>query len=127
MHAETKHVEQESTNLAVGDLETVSRVVMLRLDKARQEEHRLAQTAELLDTANALSRALVTHTRHALVHRTGTHGTGDLTADARTLHCALRRYSQVVRSIAADYQPQSTRYTTEAAPRPFSTDIAEAV
>ena len=61
---------------------------------------------ELIWAASIASRlCLSTHTQHCLVDCCGTLGTSDLPADTLALHRALVRYSQLVRSAAADYRP----------------------
>lgn len=91
--------------LTLHELELVSEAVMLRLTDSDAEVARMSRMRELLWAASELTRALSLHTQHALVDCCGTHGTGDLAADTRTLHAALMRYSQLVRLVAAEYAP----------------------
>ncbi|HKG94551.1 MAG TPA: hypothetical protein VKA84_21740 [Gemmatimonadaceae bacterium] len=90
--------------ITLDDLETVSEAVMLRFPLRHAESHRIERMRELLDAASELNRALTQHTQHAVVHCRGSHGTGDLVADAGVLFDALATFGMVVRDVAAEYR-----------------------
>ena len=91
--------------ISLEDLEVVCDAVILRFDAAEAETERVERMREVLWAASVLTRALSTHMQHSLVDCCGTLGSSDLPADTLALHRALVRYSQLVRSAAADYRP----------------------
>ena len=86
------------------DLETASEAVMLRFPLRQAETRRLQRMSELLEAGSELGRVLTRHTQHALVHCRGSHGTGDLVADAHALYDALTTYAALVRDVADEYR-----------------------
>jgi hypothetical protein len=119
---------RSGVGISLGDLETVSEAVMLRLDDPEQETLRVARMRELLWAASELTRALSIHTQHALVDCSGTHGNGDLATDTRALHRALGHYAHLVSEVAAGYRdlvPSAPHAAGRSARHP-ARDMAEA-
>ena len=95
---------QASVTITRDDLETVSEAVELRFPLRHAETRRVERMRELLDASSELCRALTQHTQHALVHCRGTHGTGDLRADADALFKALATYGALIHEVGAEYR-----------------------
>ncbi len=87
------------------DLQVVAEAMMLRLQLRSTEARRIARMRELLAAATELSRALSSHTHHALVHCQGSHGTWDLERDTAALFDALSAYGALVHDVALEYRP----------------------
>jgi hypothetical protein len=86
------------------DLALLAEVAMLRFPSRAAEGHRLERMRGVLEAAADLSKTLEAHTHCALVNFRGSHGTGDLVAETRTLSAALHRFGQAVGETAAEYR-----------------------
>lgn len=77
---------------------------MARCPSRAGEARRLARMRELLTQSQELNRLLAAHTHRALVHCQGSHGIGDVAADAELLFDALAAYGELIRDTANMYR-----------------------
>jgi hypothetical protein len=90
--------------IAHADLALLAEVAMLRFPLRAAEAHRLERMRAVIDAAADLAKRLEAHTHCAMVNYRGTHGTGDLTAEAAALSTAFQRFGRLVAETAIEYR-----------------------
>ncbi|AHG89399.1 hypothetical protein J421_1862 [Gemmatirosa kalamazoonensis] len=94
----------DSVTIRHDDLATLAQVALLRLPLRAAESERAARYRTLVAAATELARVLNSHIHCTLVNCQGSHGVGDLSAEADELFVALERYGTLVRQVAAEYR-----------------------